>query len=91
MAIPADAKNVDEAHAFINFVLDPKNMAGITNFVNYGNAVPASLPMIDEAVRTNTAVFPSDEARAKMFTVSAVSQKVERDRTRAWTRIKSGK
>jgi putrescine transport system substrate-binding protein len=91
LTIPADAPNPDGAHAFIDFVLQPEVMAGITNFVNYGNAVPDSIPMVDEAVRTNPAVFPPQEARARMFTVKAVSARAERDRTRSWTRIKTGR
>jgi len=90
MAIPADAPNPDLAHEFINYVLKPEVMAGITNFVQYANAVPASLPLVEEEVRTNTSVFPTPEMRAKMFTVKPASQAYERARTRAWTRITTG-
>ncbi|HZH28107.1 MAG TPA: polyamine ABC transporter substrate-binding protein [Azospirillaceae bacterium] len=90
MAIPADAPSPDLAHEFINHVLKPEVMAGITNFVQYANAVPASLPLVDEEVRTNTNVFPTPEMRAKMFTVKPASQAYERARTRAWTRITTG-
>jgi hypothetical protein len=81
MAIPADAPNPDAAHAFIDFVLDPQVMAGITNFVQYGNAVPASLPHVDAAVRDNPLVFPTPEMRAKMFTVRPAGQAFDRART----------
>jgi putrescine transport system substrate-binding protein len=40
LAIPADAPNPEAAHAFINFLLRPEIMAGITNHVRYPNAVP---------------------------------------------------
>jgi putrescine transport system substrate-binding protein len=90
LTIPAGAPDPEAAHAFINFVLEPEVMAGITNYVNYGNAVPASLDLIDEAVRTNPAVFPPAAARERMFTVQAVSPQADRLRTRAWTRIKTG-
>jgi putrescine transport system substrate-binding protein len=91
MAIPAGAPNRDAAHAFIDFVLQPKVMAGITNYVSYGNAVPASLEFVDEAIRNDPGVFPSDELKKKMFTVAGVSQKAERERTRSWTRVKTGR
>ncbi len=90
MAIPADAPNPDGAYAYINFVLAPENMAKITNFVAYGNAVPDSLPMVDEAIRTDPSTFPSAEVRAKMFTLTQASPAFERQRTRAWTRITAG-
>src|SRR3712207_7597312 len=41
LAVPADAPNPDAAHAFINFLLQPEVMAGISNKVRYPNAVPA--------------------------------------------------
>jgi putrescine transport system substrate-binding protein len=91
MAIPADAPNPDAAHAFIDFVLDPQVMAGITNFVQYGNAVPASLPHVDAAVRDNPLVFPTPEMRAKMFTVRPAGQAFDRARTRAWMQITTGR
>ena len=90
MTVTADSPNADAAHKFINFVLKPEVMAGITNFTNYANAVPASLEQVDEAVKSNPAVFPSEEAKQNMFTVSAVSPAAERLRTRSWTRVKTG-
>jgi putrescine transport system substrate-binding protein len=90
MTITKDAPNVDAAHKFINFILKPETMAGITNYTNYANAVPASLETVDEAVKSNPSVFPTDEAKQKMFTVSAVAPAAERLRTRSWTKIKTG-
>ena len=51
MAIPTDAQNVENAYAFINYLLEPEVMAKISNFVTYPNAVPASDPLIEEAVK----------------------------------------
>lgn len=88
--IPAGA-NVETAHAFINYILEPKVMAGISNFVAYANAVPASWPLMDQEIAKNPAIFPSKDMMAKMFTVKQISQKAERERTRAWTKIKTGR
>ena len=67
MAIPADAPNPEAAHTWINYILRPDVMAGITNYVWYANAVPASLEMVDEEVRTDPAIFPSEETQANLF------------------------
>ncbi|HYD29422.1 MAG TPA: polyamine ABC transporter substrate-binding protein [Azospirillaceae bacterium] len=91
MAIPADAPHPEEAHAFINYALQPEVMAGISNFVQYANAVPASLPSVDEAVRNNPSIFPTEQMKAKMFTLKGISQAADRQRTRLWTKIKTGK
>ena len=37
MAIPADAPNPENAHAFINFILDPEIAAEISEYVRYAN------------------------------------------------------
>jgi len=90
LAIPADAEHKDAAFAFINFVLQPDVMAGITNTVRYANAVPASRPMIRPELLADTNIFPTQEQMKSFFTVSAVPSAVERQRTRMWARFKAG-
>jgi putrescine transport system substrate-binding protein len=90
LAIPADAPHLDAAHAFVNFMLDPKAIAGVTNEVQYPNAVPASTPLLDEAIRKDPRIYPTPELMARMWVIGQVSQKADRDRSRAWTRIKTG-
>jgi putrescine transport system substrate-binding protein len=85
LAIPADAPHKAAALAFINFVLQPQVMAGITNVTHYPNAVPASRATIADA-----SVFPSDAEMAGYFTIGAVPQAAERLRTRLWARFKAG-
>ncbi|MBJ7413914.1 MAG: extracellular solute-binding protein [Niveispirillum sp.] len=88
--IPAGA-NVANASAFINYVLEPKVMAGISDFVAYANAGPASWKLMSPDVANNAAIFPPKDVMAKMFTVKQINQKAERERTRAWTKIKTGR
>lgn len=90
LAIPADATHKQAALAFINFVLQPDVMAGITNTVRYANAVPASRPMIRPELLSDTNIFPTPEQMKSLFTVSAVPPAVERQRTRMWARFKAG-
>ena len=59
LAIPADAPHKALALQFINFLLQPDVMAGITNAVRYPNAVPASKPMIRPELLANPAVYPT--------------------------------
>jgi putrescine transport system substrate-binding protein len=90
MAIPADAPNPEAAHTWINYILRPEVMAGITNYVWYANAVPASLEMVDEEVRTDPAIFPSEETQSNLFAAAIKSPRFTRSMTRTWTRIKTG-
>ncbi|HET7880399.1 MAG TPA: polyamine ABC transporter substrate-binding protein [Acetobacteraceae bacterium] len=90
LAIPADAAHKDAALAFIDFVLRPDVMAGITNTVRYANAVPASRPMIRPELLADTNVFPTPEQMATFFTIGPVPPNAARERTRMWARFKAG-
>jgi len=90
LAIPADAPHPEAAHRFINFLLQPEVMAGITNAVHYPNAIPAATPEVDEAVRGDPNVYPTPEMLARTFTVHALSPQAERSRSRLWNRFKAG-
>lgn len=90
MAIPVDAPNPDAAYAFINYVLRPEVMAGITNYVAYANAVPGSLPLVTEALRTDPTVFPTPAVKERLFVVKTPSPAAERRLTRSWTKIRTG-
>lgn len=91
LAIPKDAKNVDEAYQFINYLMEPKVMAQISNTVFYASGVKASLPFVDAAIRDNPGIYPTPETMAKLFTLKVQDPKLDRVRTRAWTKVKSGK
>ena len=73
MAIPKQARNVDNAHRFIDYLLDPKVIADITNVVNYANANAASTPLIDAAVSGDPGIYPPKTVRAKLQGIEALS------------------
>ena len=73
MAIPKQARNVDNAHRFIDYLLDPKVIADITNVVNYANANAASTPLIDAAVSGDPGIYPPKTVRAKLQGIDALS------------------
>jgi len=91
LAIPADAPNPEAAHAFIDFVLRPEVIAGITGQVRYPNAVPASRPLIPAAVRDDPNVYPPPEALARAFIPTTPPPAAERARARLWSRFKAGR
>ena len=90
LAIPKDAPHPQEAMQFINFILQPANMAAITNKVGYPNAVPASMTTVAPDVKSNTNVFPTSAMLSHAFTAKAPTPAAERARTRMWTRFKAG-
>ncbi|WP_458093749.1 extracellular solute-binding protein [Roseomonas sp. WA12] len=91
LAIPADAPNPDAAQRFINYMLRPEVIAGVTNQVHYPNAVPASRAHLRAEVAADPNVYPSAEAVARSFTVAAPGPAAERTRARSWSRFKAGR
>ncbi len=91
MAIPADAPNRDNAHRFIEFILQPDVIAAISDYVNYANANQAATPLVAEAVREDPGVYPSGEVMARLVSPRKLSEDQTRARVRAWTSIKSGR
>lgn len=91
LAIPRDATNVKEAHAFINYLLKPEVIAKVSDSVGYANANPKAGELMDQAVRTDEAVYPSQAVVDKLYVNSELPPKIQRLMTRSWTKVKSGK
>jgi putrescine transport system substrate-binding protein len=91
MAIPKDAKHPNNAHLFLNYIMRPEVMAGISNYVAYANANKASTPLVDKAILDNPGVYPTPEAKKKLFTFAVLPPDTDRLYTRIWTKLKTGK
>jgi len=91
LAIPADAKHPQNAHRFINYLMQPEVIAEISNYVAYASANQASLPLVDEAIRNNPNIYPPAEMMSNMFAPKLLPPKIYRVITREWTRVKTGK
>ena len=89
--IPADAKNVENAHLFLNYMMRPEVAANDSNYTWYATANKDALPMVDEEVTSSPAAYPSPEAVANMYPLSVIPPKAEKVRTRTWTNFKAGK
>jgi len=88
--IPADAKNVENAHLFLNYMMRPEVAADDSNYTWYASANADAMPLIDEAVTGSSAAYPTEEQVAKMYSLNVVPPKIERVRTRTWTNFKAG-
>ena len=91
LAIPRDAGNVKEAHAFINYLLKPEVIAQVSDAVGYANPNPKAGELMDQAVRTDEAVYPAQAIVDKLYVNSELPPKIQRLMTRSWTKVKSGK
>ena len=91
MAIPADAKNPDAALKFINYVLEPKVIARMTDYVAYANPNTEAAKYQDPEITNNPAVYPSEATKKKLFPSKIRGVKIDRVLTRTWTDIKTGR
>ncbi|MFZ2102551.1 MAG: polyamine ABC transporter substrate-binding protein [Oricola sp.] len=90
MAIPGDAKNVEEAHEFLNFMMKPEIIAKASNYVYYANGNAASKPLLNEDVIGDPAIYPDDDTVSRLYTTSPKDQRAQRSLTRLWTKVTTG-
>ncbi|ALV29798.1 polyamine ABC transporter substrate-binding protein [Pannonibacter sp. Q-1] len=91
MAIPSDAKNVAEAHEFLNYIMRPEVIAKASNYVFYANGNKDSKPLLNKDVYEDTAIYPDEETIQKLYTVSTKNAQISRIQNRVWTKVKSGR
>jgi len=91
MAIPADAPNKDNAHAFINYIMKPEVHASLTNAVFYANPNKASLPFVEPAIAKDKAVFPDEAGMASMIPPGSPDPATRRLVTRTFTNFKANR
>lgn len=90
MAIPKDAKNVDNALTFINYMMRAEVAAEATNYLGYANANLASKPFINQSILNNPGIYPSSAMDSKLFVLKVMPPNIDRIMTRTWITIKTG-
>ena len=90
MAIPVDAPHPENAHTFINFIMDAQITADITNYVWYANGNAASMALVDPDITSDPGIFPTEEAKANLWGSKVYDARTDRVVTRLWTEIKTG-
>lgn len=59
-AVPIGAKNVDQAKTFINWMMDPENMAVAVNAQGYSSGIKGTAELMEESLRTSPALAMPD-------------------------------
>lgn len=90
-AIPADAKNVAEAHELINYLYRPDVAAKNSDFLSYANGNLASQKLIDPKVMNDKTVYPDETTLSRLFVITARDPATQRIINRLWTRVKTGR
>jgi putrescine transport system substrate-binding protein len=90
MGIPADAPHPRNALMWLNHLMRPDVIAGITNYTKYPNGNAASLPLVRAEIRNDESIYPNAQTRARLVTAKAVPADYSRLITREWTRFRTG-
>lgn len=91
VAIPVAAPHPKNAHKFINFILQGRIAASITNETNTPTAVATAKEYLKKEIRDNPAIYPPTKYFNKMFLQKVLSKQGEQSRTRNWARVRVGK
>ncbi len=89
MAIPTGAPHRDEAHEFINFILQPEVHAGIGRVTRYALPNAAALALMPEDYRRNPAIFPPDEVLERGEVSKYLGEEISRFYDEAMTRVRA--
>jgi len=89
LCIPTGAKNIENAHVLINYLLDAEVGAKIAEYVYYATPNAAAKALMESDYTDNPAIFPSDEAMQKSESATFPGQERMRKIDEAWTRVKA--
>ncbi len=91
LAIPADAKNVNEAHELINYLYRPDVAAKNSDFLSYASGNLASQKLVDPKILNDKNIYPDEAALSKLFVITAREPATQRIINRLWTKVKTGR
>jgi len=73
LAIPADAPHPENALKFINYIMEPKATADISNNEFYANGNKAAFPLTDKAITSDPNIYPPADVQAKLVPLQSHS------------------
>ena len=91
MVIHKSAPRPDLALRFINFMLDGRNSAELTNLIGSGNPNMDAMKYIQPELTKLPAVFPPKDVQAKLEQLKDLTVAQRRLRNKLWTEIKASR
>jgi spermidine/putrescine transport system substrate-binding protein len=88
MAVPKGAPHPENAAKFMNYILEPKVGAALTNYVNYGSPNKAAEPFIEKSIKDNPLIYPPADVLAKLPFQKDIGED-ELKYSDRWTTVKS--
>jgi spermidine/putrescine transport system substrate-binding protein len=87
MAIPTGAPHPENAHAFINYLLDAEVGAEIADYIQYATPNKAAKKLMSKDYTENPAIFPSAKTLQRCEASKYIGEAGNRLYDDAWTRV----
>lgn len=88
MCIPANAKNVAGAHAFINYLYEPEVALANCEYVGYSTPNTTAKAMLPDDIKNNTSYYPDAETFRTLELFYSNTQ-IEEKYTELWNTVKA--
>ncbi|MEN6669443.1 extracellular solute-binding protein [Psychrobacter sp. B38] len=89
--IPKNAKNVDAAHQFIDYLLRPEVAKIVSEEIGYASPNMAARELMDDEVRNNATIYPSKDVLAKAEFQEDVGDEALQVYQQYWDKLKTGR
>ena len=90
LAIPKDAKHVQNAYQFINYFLRPEVSAELSNYMSYPVGNKLAKPLIKPEIVQDPSTYLSEADMGKMVAPESFSKEARTAMTEVFTRFKKG-
>jgi putrescine transport system substrate-binding protein len=91
LVIPKDAKNVEAAYLFIDFLLRPDVAARNSTVTNFANGVLPSQKHLPAEILANPSIYPDQAMMQRIYSVQSRTSEIQRQIARSWIRVKTGR
>ncbi len=89
MVVSKTAPRPDLAFQFINFMLEGKNSAELTNMIGSGNPNAEAMQFIIPEIKSMSAIFPDPQTAKKLEMLKDMNGQERRRLNKIWTEIKA--
>ncbi len=88
--MPSDAPHPDAAHLFLDYILRPEVIAKASDYTGYANANKSATPLVNKSITSDIGIYPDEETKKRLVPTIVLEPKLERRRSRTWTKVKTG-
>lgn len=89
LVVLKDAPNPQSSYTFLEYMLQPEIIAKNSNYVGYPNGNRDATTLVDEQLRNDPMLYPSKTVMDSLFSLETLPLRIERVRTRTWSKIKN--